>query len=198
MSLTYNEKTKRYTHSNPYINKVIETESSNRQFDVSGNVIKNKKTGALGLMQVLPSTASQPGFGVKSINSKDLLNPQKNVSFGIKYLKGLEKYYNDKGYKNSKALSLIAYNFGPGNANKYLKGEKTLPEETVNYVKNILGVDVKKNLDSDSKLAKESVDEKVSKMGAAEIRKANRKKLMKRKTGGMVYRNYYSYEPKDI
>jgi hypothetical protein len=100
--------------------------------------------------------------------------------------------------KQSKALSLIAYNFGPGNANKYLKGEKTLPEETVNYVKNILGVDVKKNLDSDSKLAKESVDEKVSKMGAAEIRKANREKLVKRKTGGMVYRNYYSYEPRDI
>ena len=35
-------------------------------------------------------------------------------------------------------------------------------------------------------------------IGAADIRKANRKKLMKRKTGGMVYRNYYSYEPRDI
>ena len=35
-------------------------------------------------------------------------------------------------------------------------------------------------------------------VGAADIRKASRKKLMKRKTGGMVYRNYYSYEPRDI
>lgn len=49
-----------------------------------------------------------------------------------------------------------------------------------------------------SKLGMKSKKEKVSKMGAAEIRKANREKLVKRKAGGMVYRNYHNYKPRDI
>jgi len=41
-------------------------ESSNRQTDSSGNVLRSVK-GAVGLMQVMPATAAQPGYGVPSI-----------------------------------------------------------------------------------------------------------------------------------
>lgn len=45
---------------------VKDIESSNRQTDSSGNVLRSIK-GAVGLMQVMPATAAQPGYGVPSI-----------------------------------------------------------------------------------------------------------------------------------
>ena len=61
--------------------------------------------------------------------------PEKNVKFGSDYYLGLKKYYgNDRD-------ALVAYNYGPGNANKWLKeggNEKLLPVETQNYLKKIL------------------------------------------------------------
>jgi len=41
-------------------------ESNNRQRDRSGEVLRSSK-GAVGLMQVMPATAAQPGYGVPSI-----------------------------------------------------------------------------------------------------------------------------------
>lgn len=41
-------------------------ESNNRQRDRSGDVLRSAK-GAVGLMQVMPATAAQPGYGVPSI-----------------------------------------------------------------------------------------------------------------------------------
>jgi len=45
---------------------VKDIESSNRQTDSSGNVLRSVK-GAVGLMQVMPATAAQPGYNVPSI-----------------------------------------------------------------------------------------------------------------------------------
>ena len=45
---------------------IKDIESSNRQTDSSGNVLRSVK-GAVGLMQVMPATAAQPGYGVPSI-----------------------------------------------------------------------------------------------------------------------------------
>jgi soluble lytic murein transglycosylase-like protein len=116
---------------NPIIEKIIMTESS-------GNpMAQNEKSGARGLMQIMKDTAElDTGFGVNyNLSYDELFDPEKNVKFGSDYYLGLKKYYgNDRD-------ALVAYNYGPGNANKWLKkggDEKLLPVETQNYIKKIL------------------------------------------------------------
>lgn len=57
--------------------------------------------GAVGLMQVMPSTARAMGI-------QDLTDPQKNITAGVKYLKVLLKLFND-----DEKLAIAAYNCGP-------------------------------------------------------------------------------------
>lgn len=76
--------------------------------------------GAVGLMQLMPSTARAMGV-------KDITNPVDNLIGGIKYVKYLSKMFNMKTH-----LVLAAYNAGP-NAVKKHRGVPPY-QETADYV----------------------------------------------------------------
>jgi soluble lytic murein transglycosylase len=95
--------------------------------------------GAVGLMQVLPSTARgmDPSAG-----PKDLRSPDRNVRLGVAYLAGrLREFADDVG------MALVAYNAGPAAARRFrsLRGteedefvERIPYAETRAYVKRVL------------------------------------------------------------
>ena len=75
------------------------------------------EAGAVGLMQLMPTTASYIS-NLKKIdyeNQSDLLNPQKNIEIGCCYFKYLMDIFGDE------KTSLCAYNAGETNVKNWLK-----------------------------------------------------------------------------
>ena len=96
---------------------VVETESRFSPRAVSPR-------GAVGLMQVLPSTAEAYG-------SPDLFDPHANLDVGSRYLRRLIKTYD-----GDLELALAAYNAGPAAVDRY--GRVPPFRETRDYVKRVL------------------------------------------------------------
>jgi hypothetical protein len=83
--------------------------------------------GARGRMQVLPTTAKKPGFGVTAARDS---SEKEYTRVGKDYLKAMVKRYGPES-------GLVAYNWGPGNAEKWIKGgrdKSKLPDETRDYL----------------------------------------------------------------
>lgn len=84
------------------------------------------KSGALGLMQLMPKTASQLGV-------QNCFDPKQNIEGGTKYLRYLIDRFN-----GDITLALAAYNAGPLNVEKH----GTVPpfNETKRYISKIYGI----------------------------------------------------------
>jgi membrane-bound lytic murein transglycosylase MltF len=82
------------------------------------NQAARSSRGAVGVMQLLPSTAADPAIGITGIAE----DPDKNVHAGVKYMRMLvDKYLNDPALdeKNRTLMAFAAYNAGPGNLRKF-------------------------------------------------------------------------------
>lgn len=109
-------------------------ESSNRHTDANGKLITSP-AGAVGKYQIMPSTAAQPGFGLKPLDLATATEAD-HEEFSRNYLNAL----NDR-FGNQPDLTLAAYNYGVGNVEKLLqkygvRWKEHLPKETSNYLKN--------------------------------------------------------------
>ncbi len=94
--------------------------------------------GAVGLMQVLPSTASEVGSKL-NMAEVDLFSPDDNVRVGCYYL----RFLLDK-YEGDEVLALASYNAGYNNVNHWVengfdgKAGNIPVEQTKYYVKKII------------------------------------------------------------
>ncbi|MEW9808504.1 transporter substrate-binding domain-containing protein [Mesorhizobium sp. ZMM04-5] len=111
--------------------------------------------GAVGIMQLLPSTAADKAVGIKGIAQ----SAERNIEAGAKYMRHLSQTYvdgDDLAPLDRMLLTLAAYNAGPGNLRKFRRAAadlglnadvwfgnvengaaKIVGRETVQYVSNI-------------------------------------------------------------
>jgi len=98
-----------------------------RMVESSGNNDAVSSAGAVGEYQFMPENVHDMGYGVDKFDPK---NPVQARKAAAQYLKGMQEKH---GWTPEQTLQ--AYNWGPGNMRKFLKGEGEMPTETVEYVK---------------------------------------------------------------
>jgi hypothetical protein len=111
---------------------VLHKESRGQRYDKDNNLLTSPK-GAQGEMQVMPGTQRDPGFGIRPAQDN---SPDEMARVGRDYLKAMQARYKDS------KLAAIAYNWGPGNTDKWLMAgadPSKLPAETRNYIQGLAG-----------------------------------------------------------
>ncbi|MFV4864042.1 lytic transglycosylase domain-containing protein [Citrobacter freundii] len=125
--MAYQDRNGAWHSNNIDDSQIIQQESSGNPWAM------NTKTGAAGLMQLMPQTANNPGFGIAPVKDN---GPMENRRVGTQYLDALYDYYHGDVDK-----ALAAYNWGMGNVDNAVKnnGEAwrtVLPDETRHYINN--------------------------------------------------------------
>lgn len=109
----------------PLLVQVAQQQESNND----PNAVSAK--GAVGVMQTMPSTLTNPGYGVTPAKDN---SPQELKRVGDDYLQAMHNKYQDPN------LALMAYNWGPGHVDNWLKNGSNpaqVPAETQQYVKKV-------------------------------------------------------------
>jgi soluble lytic murein transglycosylase-like protein len=99
------------------VRAIIQTESA-------FNPLALSRKGAIGLMQLMPMTARELGV--------DPHVPEQNIEGGIRYFSQLLRMFGGL------ELALVAYNGGPGYAQRYARGQAALYGETRDYVQKVV------------------------------------------------------------
>lgn len=124
---------KKYDLNPALVASVINVESGYKKDSVSS-------AGAIGLMQIMPSTASEIASKL-NIKEYDLSDTKTNIEFGCYYIR-----YLLNRYSNNVDLTLASYNAGPNNVDNWINGnikfidqtKLNIPfKETRNYVKKV-------------------------------------------------------------
>jgi soluble lytic murein transglycosylase len=86
--------------------------------------------GAVGLMQLLPTTAREiaPEVGVQIQSDDDLKDPDINLHLGVYYLTKLQQMFPD-----DEVAVLAAYNAGPGATSQWRQGKPVLETNDIAY-----------------------------------------------------------------
>jgi soluble lytic murein transglycosylase-like protein len=117
-----------------------------QHIESNGNPSAVSKKGALGDMQTMPKTLTDPGYGVSP--AKDH-SPQELHRVGVDYWEAMKKTFNHP------LAAAMAYNWGPGVYKDWVNGENTpgvkhpdfkgkakdwslVPQETKNYVNSVI------------------------------------------------------------
>lgn len=114
--------------------RLLQQESGGRHVDGKGNIVTSSK-GARGIAQLMPGTASSPGFGIAPARDD---SEGENRRVGREYLAAMLSRYNGDQQK-----ALAAYNAGFSKVDAAVsKGGANwlayMPAETRNYVPSIL------------------------------------------------------------
>jgi hypothetical protein len=128
------EPTKRHAPSGPF-DAIIERYANAHEVDAAVvraiigaesafDPVARSRAGAIGLMQLMPMTARELRV--------DPFVPEQNVEGGVRYFSQLLKKFGGL------ELALVAYNAGPGFAERYVRGQAVLYGETREYVRNVL------------------------------------------------------------
>jgi membrane-bound lytic murein transglycosylase MltF len=138
---------------------------------------KRSPAGAVGVMQLLPSTAAD-----KNINIKNIDKLENNINAGAKYLRFIRnQYFTDKSISDldQSLFSLAAYNAGPARISKLRKktteyglnpdiwfqnveviAAKEIGRETVQYVRNVFKYYIAYQTTLHKKAKKQSIKKK--------------------------------------
>lgn len=140
---------------------------------------KTNPTGAVGIMQIKPSTAADP-----NVNVADVEDPANNIRAAAIYMRFLmDRYFSEPGMEKMQSwlFALAAYNAGPAkiqqirrlaaeqgyNPNRWidnveLAAAKVLGRETVRYVRNIFKYYVAYRLAWEHRLLREELSEDIA------------------------------------
>ena len=88
--------------------------------------LAKSRVGALGLMQLMPSTARHvaKSIGMKKPRQNDILSVSNNIQLGTSYFKKVLNRFDE-----NVSLAAAAYNAGPGNVKKWLPEKEALPAD---------------------------------------------------------------------
>jgi len=115
-----------------FIERIKQVESRGQRYGKDGKLLTSPK-GAQGEMQVMPATQRAPGFGVAPVKDN---SPDEIARVGRDILRAF-----DAKYGGNRMYIAAAYNWGPGNADKWIAAGadfNKLPEETQKYLRKVV------------------------------------------------------------